>query len=75
MTTYVTVNNKLLSNDDVKKYDRGLEPPDHDRIYLPFASYRRDILARAYTGEFQVYVEKVFDHYRAQPKETLESAN
>ena len=48
MTTYVTVTNKVLCNDDVKKYDRGLESPDHDRINLPFASYRRDILARAY---------------------------
>ena len=48
MTTYVTVDNKVLRNDDVKKYDLGLESQNQDRIYLPFASYKGDILARAY---------------------------
>ena len=53
MTTYVTVNNKVLCNDDVKKYDRGLESPDHDRINLPFASYSRGILATAYEVNYK----------------------
>ena len=48
MTAYVTVSNKILCNDDVKKYDLGLESQNQDRIYLPFASYKGDILARAY---------------------------
>ena len=48
MTTYVTLDNKVLYNDDVKKYDLGLESQNQDRIYLPFASYKGDILARAY---------------------------
>ena len=48
MTAYITVENKAKSHDYVKKYNRGLESPDPDRIYLPFASYKRDILATAY---------------------------
>ena len=48
MTAWVTVSNKRLCNDDVKKYDLGLESQNQDRIYLPFASYKGDILARAY---------------------------
>ena len=48
MTTYVILDNKFVYNDDVKKYDLGLESQNQDRIYLPFASYKGGILARAY---------------------------